>query len=158
MQIAAGGWFRARAQAPPAVGAWGEEPVVLLSHYPLLSHALRLSCLGMPYPGDVLGRAEIAEALGNRPGPTVVLSGHIHARDSIAAGTVLQLTHAAFVEAPYECAVFEITEDGVVARRAYALSGPPVEPSELPALVAGDEAFLHSQAGWSPAVRSESLP
>lgn len=157
IHVAPGGWFRARPEAPPAVAAWGEELTVLLSHYPVLSHALRLSSRGMPYPGDLVGRAEIAAALADRSGPTVVLSGHIHARDSLSDGGVLQLTQAAFVEAPYECAIVEIAvgEQLIVTRRAYALTGEAPQAPDLPVFVPANARFAHNATGWHATATSD---
>jgi hypothetical protein len=148
IHVAPGGWFGARAVAPPDVDAWGDEPTVLLSHFPLLSHAQRLADRGMPYPGDLLGRAEIAVRLKARAASTVVLSGHIHARDTLADGALLQLTQAAFVEAPYECSVVEIEPDGAVTRQAHALTGAPPPNPQLPVLGPAHVRFAHDGTGW----------
>jgi predicted phosphodiesterase len=102
------GWFGARLREPPDTAAWGSEPVLLVSHYPALSLAATVTASGFPYPGDLIDRAELARRLTARPAPTVVVSGHIHARASATEGSVLQIANSAMVEPPYECSVIEI--------------------------------------------------
>jgi predicted phosphodiesterase len=151
VQVAsAQGWFQARLDAPPVVSDWGDEPVVLISHFPLLSHAMRLSERGLPYPGDLIDRDAAAAQLGRRCAPTVVVSGHIHARDVLVEGPVLQLTQAALIEPPYEASVVEIAVGAGqvhVARRATALAGPePAAPPPL--LVPGEQRFEYTAGAW----------
>lgn len=148
IQVAPGGWFGARAEAPPATEEWGSEPVVLLSHFPLLSHAVGLAEFGMPYPGDLLGREALEQTLTARPAPTVVLSGHIHARASSHHGGVLQIIQGALVEAPYECTVTELTPTSVT-RHAVVLDGPPPNGG-TPVLVDADEHFELIDGAWQP--------
>lgn len=159
VQVAPGAWFGARAVAAPAVEDWGDDPVLLLSHFPLLSHARQLAERGMPYPGDLLDRPTIAENLCRRQRPTVVMSGHIHARDSSNHGAVLQVVQGALVEAPYECSILEL-DDTTVTRRAVVLPGPP--PAGItPALVPVEERFSCSAGAWRalpPAVSADSHP
>lgn len=111
------GWFGARLRELPDTASFGEDPVVLISHYPLLSLSSLLSENGFPYPGDLLDRAELAQRLTARAAPTIVVGGHIHARAAVAEGRVLQLSCAAMVEPPYECSVIEVQgpADGVLA-------------------------------------------
>lgn len=102
------GWMRSRLLSLPAVDEWGEEPVVLISHLPLLSAASVVAAAGMPYPGDVLDREEAAALLRSRGAPTIVVSGHIHVRDALAEGPVLQLLQAAMIEPPFEAVVLDV--------------------------------------------------
>jgi len=119
------GWFGARLRAHPSVQDLGTGPAVLVSHYPVLSLAVPISAAGLPYPGDLLDREELATALGKRRAPTLVLSGHIHARASLAEGPLLQLSTGALIEPPYECAVIDVESgpgDGLtVTRRCLSL-------------------------------------
>lgn len=146
IQVAPGGWFGARAQTPPATEDWGTDPVVLLSHFPLLAHAAGLAERGMPYPGDLLGRGAIEQTLAARPAPTIVLSGHIHARASSHQGRVLQIIQGALVEAPYECTVIELTVTSVT-RRAVVLKGPRPDGA-IPVLADADEHFELVEGSW----------
>lgn len=143
-------WFRARLAAPLSVEAWGAEPHVLLSHYPVLSLADRIAAHGLPYPGDLLDRGELAEALTARRAATVVLSGHVHARATRSSGPLLQLSAGAFVEPPYECALVELAADGEgrlrVSRRCRRLLGDPVEGE--PVFAPEEEEWRFGPGGW----------
>jgi calcineurin-like phosphoesterase family protein len=141
------GWFGARLRRLPDVEAWGEEPVVLISHYPVLSLATRLSEQGFPYPGDLLDRRELAGLLIERTAPTLAIGGHVHARATLADGAVLQLTGGALVEPPYECAVIDVAAaDGVLAvsRECVRLREP--DGGREPVLAPEREAWLFD--GW----------
>ncbi len=153
------GWFGARLQALPDMGTWGSDPVVLISHYPLLSLAKLLSDNGFPYPGDLLDRREIAALLGARPAATIVVGGHVHARVATTAGPVLQLTCAAMVEPPYECYVIDVEErsEGTLAVRRASVrlrsGGTGREPVFSPAR----EEWTFDGARWSATSPAASL-
>jgi predicted phosphodiesterase len=98
--------------------------LVVASHYPLISRRELLEQRGFAYPGDLANREALANELtGN---PTLVLCGHLHARDAVASGSMLQLAFAAIVEPPFECAVLDVhtAESGVVSvtRRSAGLA------------------------------------
>jgi predicted phosphodiesterase len=105
------GYMRSRLHALPAVEDWRDEPVVLVSHLPLLSRASAVASHGMAYPGDLLDRERAAAVLQARSAATIVVSGHIHVRDAHTEGPVLQLLQAAMVEPPYEAAVLDVRAD-----------------------------------------------
>jgi predicted phosphodiesterase len=128
-----GATFRSASRLP--VDRWGGELAVVASHYPLISRAAEVSAVGLPYPGDLLGRAALLDALLARDAPSVVLSGHLHVRDSAADGPVLQLLFAAVVEYPFECSLLELGE-GRVTRTAIPLHDAPHrrDPALVPAL------------------------
>lgn len=144
------GWFGARLQELPPSGAWGADAVVLVSHFPLLSRAALLSEHGFPYPGDLLDRSDAANALLCRPAPTVVLSGHIHARDSHAQGPVLQFSQGALVEAPYECALVEVSRADDGALWVWRDSGrmAPSDVAREPVFAPALEAWRFDGAQW----------
>jgi predicted phosphodiesterase len=132
----------------PETAAWGEEPVVFVSHYPVLSRTGLFAEHGFKYPGDLVGREAIATALLARSAPTVVLCGHIHARDSHAQGPVLQLVGGALIEAPYECAVVDVDADALtVHRETRDLAGPPVERS--PVFAPASESWRFDGIEWT---------
>jgi 3',5'-cyclic AMP phosphodiesterase CpdA len=150
-------WFRARLAAPPDVGAWGEEPVVLVSHFPLLSHAVALADRGLAHPGDVLDRAAVAERLLTRGAPTVVLSGHVHARAVALAGPVLQLTQAALIEPPFDAAVVELGLERDVLRARRRTRRVDDAPARWePVLAKGSGAWRFAAGHWvADAAREE---
>jgi predicted phosphodiesterase len=147
------GWFCARLAALPEPANWGQDPVVLLSHYPALSLAAEVAANGFPYPGDLIDRSALADRLLAREAPTVVLGGHVHARASRTQGPVLQLTSGALVEAPYECAVIDVRPAGakelLVARSSLRLlpAGGDLEP----VLAEENETWRYrAGSGWAP--------
>lgn len=96
----------------PEVSGWGDEPVVLLSHYPTLSRAETFAERGLRYPADQPRQESICRALRERRAPTVVISGHIHARDACQEGALLQLSVGALVEPPFEATIVDVTHRG----------------------------------------------
>ncbi len=124
-----------RLRQPPDVEAWGQAPTVLISHFPALSLATPITASGFPYPGDLIDRQELEDRLTARAAPTVVMSGHVHARAADARGCVLQLTCGAMVEPPYECAVIDVDRaDGgtVTVHRQSIRLGEPEPPRAGP--------------------------
>jgi len=102
-------WAAARR---PALATWGADPVLLASHFPLLSRSTALAQRKLPYAGDLIDRAAVAEPLLARPTPTVVACGHLHVRDSASCGSLLQLGFGALVEPPFEATLLELAIDG----------------------------------------------
>ena len=116
----------------PETGAWGDGLVAFVSHFPVLSRAAMFAEHGLGYPGDLLDREGVLSVLAARSAPTVVLCGHIHARDRVAEGPVLQIVGGSLIEAPYECAIVDVdTEALTVTRAAHPLDGPAVERSPV---------------------------
>ncbi|HZV74275.1 MAG TPA: metallophosphoesterase [Conexibacter sp.] len=151
------GWFGARLRALPDPAAWGEQPLVLISHYPVLSLATAVSEEGFPYPGDLLDRRDLAGLLAARPAPTLVVGGHVHARATLADGPVLQLTGGALVEPPYECAVVDVDVPApgrlAVRRECVRLREP--DGLREPVLAPEREAWLFDGLQWRTINRGE---
>ncbi len=118
-------------------GDWeGEAGVVVVgSHFPLLSEAAHVASAGLPYAGDLVNRAELESFLLAGGRPTLILSGHIHARCSSHASTLLQLTVGALIEPPYDATIVDIDPSGPrVRRRARRLGETaPIDPVFAPA-------------------------
>ena len=115
--------FRATSVLP--VDSWKDDLTILASHFPLISRADELASRGLPYAGDLVARDALLAALVSRAAPTVVLSGHLHVRDACSSGSLLQLSLAALVEHPFECAIVEVSSGGdlpLVTRRAEPLA------------------------------------
>jgi predicted phosphodiesterase len=147
------GWAAARS---PALLTWGEGPVLLATHFPVLARAGAMREHGLPHPGDLVNRASLAEPLLARRAPTVVLSGHLHIRDSAASGSLLQLGFGALVEPPFEATVLEIEGDAAalsIGRAAHELDR--AEEGRDPRLVPAREiwSFGPAAAGWRREVR-----
>lgn len=126
-----------RATEAPATAGWEQDTVALLSHFPLLPRSADFKAAGLLYAGDLLDRSSWAEALLARSAPTIVLSGHLHARDSASAGRVLQFGFGALIEPPHEFSVVEFEPGNGyprVRRRTLDLGGPApaCDPSLAP--------------------------
>ena len=147
------GWFGAHLAARPDVDDWGDEPVVLISHYPAISLASLVAGRGYPYPGDLVDRAALSDVLLARQAPTVVIGGHVHARVSAHHGPILQLTGGGLVEAPYECAVIDLRLERdrtlTITRDCHRLL--PATGGREPVLAPEREIWRYRRGGWSSA-------
>ena len=135
----------------PAVAAWDEEPVIVLSHFPVLSREAEARRAGLRYAGSSADRDGFGEALRRRVGPTLILHGHLHIRDAVAVGPVLQIGCAALIEPPHEVAVVDVeaAENGLtvrVRRRAVA----PSPSVRLPLLTGESGAWTFRERAWAP--------
>jgi predicted phosphodiesterase len=93
----------------PDILAWGDEPVVLLSHYPMISFRERAEREGLYYgDNDLENLDEVQQPLLEREAPTVVVNGHIHRRDACAEEKVLQVSCSALYEPPYEITLLDL--------------------------------------------------
>jgi predicted phosphodiesterase len=132
----------------PETAAWGDGLAVFVTHFPAISRAELFAEHDFKYPGDLRDREAVLAPLAEREAPTLVLCGHIHARDSHAEGRVLQLVGGALIEAPYECAIVDVDEDALtVSREAHPLSGPAVE--RTPVFAAERETWRFDGLVWS---------
>jgi predicted phosphodiesterase len=143
----------------PAVGAWGDAAVLVVSHFPLLSHAALLADHGLAHPGDVHDRDAIARSLIERAAPTIVVSGHVHARVTATCGPVLQLTQASLIEPPFDAAIVELaaTDAGVRAQRWMCRTGTARVAYE-PALSDADGAWTFDGTRWTACPRTAARP
>jgi hypothetical protein len=145
----------ARGAAPPqyvglAAARGGEDGlVVVASHFPVLSEATRVAAAGLPYAGDIVNRADLEAELRSDGRPTLLLSGHIHARTSIADGSLLQLTVGAVIEPPFDATIVEIDTSGPAVRRTARRLGEIAVTD--PVFAADDESWGWSGGGWAPA-------
>ena len=139
-------WAAARR---PALASWGERPVVLASHFPVLSRVRALTERGLPHAGDLVDRAAVARSLTDRGAPTVVLCGHIHVRDSVADGPLLQFVLGATVEPPFDATLVGLEVEGdrvVVTRDAHELGRAPERRN--PRLVGKHETWIFERGRW----------
>lgn len=135
--------FRGTLPAVPREGA----VTLIASHFPLRSHERLLAAAGLPYSGDLANRDEIESLLQQAEIPAVVLSGHVHARCSDAAGRLLQLTVGALIEPPFDCTIVDVEHARGIAvrRRAFPLGdAAPINPVFAPL----DERWAWSGDRW----------
>jgi predicted phosphodiesterase len=123
LRRARGEWALAR---PPALATWGEGPVLLATHFPVLSRAVPVHAAELPYAGDLIDRERLAAALLDRPEPTIAVCGHMHVREGTAEGPLLQLACCALVEPPFEANILDVETNGGelrATRTAHELPG-----------------------------------
>ncbi len=113
--------FRGSLSTPPRDGPL----TIVASHFPLISHEAEITAAGFPYSGDLMNREALETQLQHARVPTVVCSGHVHARCSATSGCILQLTVGAMIEPPFDCTIVDIDFPGddsiLVWRRVYRL-------------------------------------
>jgi predicted phosphodiesterase len=133
--------------------AWGEEPVVILSHYSALSRADRLRAAGLAFSGDLANLAAVRDPLLGRTAPTIVLSGHLHVRDACSAGSVLQLHFAALIEHPFELAIVDVAaeDDGLAVHRRCRSLQAGAEVAVDPLLAPAEQGWAFDGRGWREA-------
>jgi hypothetical protein len=142
-----------RGPAPPQyVGrldgrAGAGDIAVVASHFPLLSEASRVAGAGLPYAGDLVNRAGLEREVRAGQRPTLLLSGHIHARCSRHDGPLLQLTVGALIEPPFDATVVEV-EGTSVRRRARRLG--PIAVTD-PVFAPDEERWQWSAGAWRAA-------
>lgn len=124
---------------------------VVVSHYPLVPHAERLAAAELPFPGELAERAALLDQLAAAPVPTVVLSGHLHVRDALAHGSVMQLCVGSLVEAPYEAAVVDVDPFAGTVRCTRIGSGgvePAARGAEPWLLAFPEEGWTFAEGAW----------
>ena len=153
------GWRRAQALAarelvalrPVGGSAADGVATVVVSHFPLVAHAARLAGAGLPFPGELADRGALLERLVATRSPTIVLSGHVHVRDTVCHDNVLQICVPALVERPYEAAVVEVDPLGETVRctrigSGGAAAGRGAEPWLL---APTDERWAFAAGSWT---------
>jgi len=108
----------------PAVGEWGRGLVVLASHFPVIPRERALRRAGLRHPAGLVDREVVRATLDRRRGPTVVLHGHLHVRDSVAVESILQISCGALIEPPFDATLLTVEVEGdsvTVRRRAHEL-------------------------------------
>lgn len=132
------------------VAGWGPRPVVLLSHYPVISSAEEVVRAGLKYAGDLEDAEGIVSRILARCVPTVVLSGHLHVRHTFAQGPVLQILCAALVEPPFEVTLVdvEVERDRVSVSRWNVPVVSSSAGTRLPVLSSVEETWNHEDGSW----------
>jgi predicted phosphodiesterase len=135
----------------PALDGHGPDPVVLLTHFPVLARAEAYAALGLRHSGDLHNRAEAEAALQALDRPVVVVCGHLHLRETSAAGHILQVVCGPLIEAPHDVTVVEI--DGRTVRRRVVAGEPFAGPGPSPVLAPEDETWRWDGATWAAVSR-----
>jgi 3',5'-cyclic AMP phosphodiesterase CpdA len=126
---------------------------IWLSHFPVISRMERFDGAGLAYAGDARDCDRVRADLRASGVPTVVISGHLHARDAVVLPDLLEISVAASIEPPFELALVDIIRSDAdfvvdVARSDLQES----EAVTLPNLVSAHERYAHDAGrGWSVA-------
>jgi len=150
--VALAGVGVSRGPAPPqyvgrSAARGGESGfVVVASHFPVLSEATKVAAAGLPYAGDLVNRPDVEADLRSDPRPTLVLSGHIHARCSTSAESLLQLTVGALIEPPFDATIVELDTTSLVVRRTARRLGEVAVTD--PVFAADDECWNWLDDRW----------
>lgn len=150
--VGVGGDGRRARDRGPASSASHSLAAVVVSHFPLVAHAERLAAAELPHPGELADRAALLDQLTAARLPTVVVSGHLHARDAVAHRNVLQLCVSSLVEAPYEAAVVDLDPFAGTVRctRIGSGGGEPAARGAEPWLLAfPEERWTFAEGAWT---------
>lgn len=131
----------------PELDRPGPDPVVLLTHYPVLARLEAYTALGLKHSGDLHNRAEAEAVLQALDHPVVAICGHLHLRETTADGNILQVVCGPLIEAPGDVTLVEV-QGGNVHRRVLA-SMPFTADGPSPVLAPADETWRWDGEGWS---------
>lgn len=152
MSVTSENWgYTARSGGRPDVSGWGDDLVVWLSHYPMISFAEKASEAGLYYgDNDLEDLEEAARPLLERTGPTVVVNGHMHMRDACVVGEVLQVSCAALTEPPFEVTFLDLErrDDRITVRRESVPVAPFPDDARLPVLSPARQEWVFEGRTW----------
>lgn len=140
--------YTARSDQRPDVSAWGDDFVVWLSHYPMISFHEEATEAGLMYSSgdDLENLDEVARPLLERPSPTVVVNGHLHLRDARERGKVLQLSCAALMEAPFDITFLDLSKSQVHVKNVQI--EPTPDATGLPVLSPPHQQWVFEAGSW----------
>jgi hypothetical protein len=147
---------RYRLTLDPGIDTWGSEPAIVLSHFPVVGFGDRAIAAGLKYAGDYVGAEDFTASLQRRPSPVFAIHGHLHIRNALASGAVLQASCGSQIDALYEVTVidFDAWPDGRISWTATPID--PEHPDVSPALSEPGQAWQWVGTGWHPASNSPS--
>ena len=118
----------------PDPSTWGDAPLLLLSHFPVLGTRDDVLGAGLKYAGDLANAGQVAATVLDRAAPTLVINGHLHVRHVTTRGPVLQASCGAQVESLFEVTVVDVGDwkTGQVTWTSTAIQ--PAWPGVNPAL------------------------
>ena len=128
---------------------WGDSPIVLLTHFPLLDRSAETLAAGLKYAGGFRDGG-VARRLVERPAPAIVLHGHLHIRDTTSERNLLQIGCAALIEPPHEATVVEIeARDGGCRVAVEHVSLAPSDVARLPVMAAAWGDWVFDGEAWA---------
>jgi 3',5'-cyclic AMP phosphodiesterase CpdA len=130
--------------------AWGDAPVLVLSHFPLLDRRAETEAAGLKYAGGFRDTG-VLRRLRAHSAPAIVLHGHLHIRDTTATDNVLQIGCAALIEPPYETTVVEIAHHDTGWRVEVEHTSLAPSDAPLPVLTPPRASWSFAGDAWEPA-------
>jgi predicted phosphodiesterase len=143
--------YAAGPDGKPDVSGWEVDPVVWLTHFPMISFSEQVSRAGLIYGNDLEDLEEVAQPLLGRSAPTVVVNGHIHLRNTRAKGKVLQVSCAALLDPPFEVTLLDLEPEGdrlVLRRESVALV--PSLSGRVPTFSPPRQEWVFEAGAWRP--------
>ncbi len=134
----------------PESESWGDRPVLLLSHFPVVSLQSECAGAGLKYAGDLHNAGVVATSCIDRAVPTLVINGHLHVRHATARGPTLQAACGAQVDSLFEATVVDLNAWNEGRVRWTATPIQPVWPGRSPALSDGRQAWAWDGGAWRP--------
>jgi hypothetical protein len=111
-------------------------PLLVLSHFPVLSLSDAARTAQLKYAGDLANRETLAWALRAREAPSLVICGHLHIRHTQTDGPILQIANSAQIESLFEVTLLDIgdEESGPVTWETVSIDDawPGVDPGLSP--------------------------
>jgi 3',5'-cyclic AMP phosphodiesterase CpdA len=136
--------------ADVASAGWGDGPIVVLSHFPLLDRRAETEAAGLKYAGGFRD-AGVIRRLRDRLGPAIVLHGHLHIRDTTAEANVLQIGCASLIEPPYETTIVEIGRRDGGWQVEVEHASRAASDARLPVMAAAGGTWDFDGTAWTPA-------
>jgi hypothetical protein len=137
-----------QASSLPDVAAWGDAPVLVLSHFPVLSLQSHCVDAGLKYAGNLVNRDAIGAVLSGRLAPSFVISGHLHVRHAASEGPVLQASCGAQVESLFEATIVDFGAWGEDRISWTATPMQAVDPGVQPGLSEPEQRWTWDGAAW----------
>jgi hypothetical protein len=103
----------------------------------------------LKYAGDLINFSDTTTLLHQCIAPTLVLHGHLHVRDELAQGSMLQLSFSALIEPPHEMAILELVGNArelTVHRRNISIAS--YSTAQLPVLTKDETRWQLRDKVW----------
>lgn len=134
------------------------DGLVLLSHYPVLSRRGPVTAAGYKYSGDVLNRDWLADHVQEDSAAVVAISGHLHVRDAVPHGRLLQLVLPAMIEPPYACGLIELGGRPLSVSYESIAIDPTPNGLDVPLFIPERASWVLGEDGWSAADGCNGTP
>lgn len=86
-------------------------PLLVLTHFPVLSLSEAARTAELKYAGDLANRESLAQALRDHEAASLVICGHLHIRHTQTDGPILQVANSAQIESLFEVTLLDLPDD-----------------------------------------------